>query len=63
MFEYEMHQVHSAELIQRAEAYRLARTARAAAKAHRAERRSAGHDAEGGVSTNGPRRHRAPRAA
>ncbi|MEV1026296.1 hypothetical protein [Streptomyces sp. NPDC050264] len=63
MFEYELHQVRSAELIQRADTHRLARAARAAAKARRAERRSAGHEAEGRVSTERPRRHRAPRAA
>ncbi|GAA2323434.1 hypothetical protein OKJ48_17840 [Streptomyces kunmingensis] len=60
MFEYELHQARSAELIQQAEAYRLAR---AALKARRAARHSARQEAEGRVSTNGPRRHRAPRAA
>lgn len=60
MFEYEMHQVRSAELIREADRHRLARAAR---RARRAERRSAGQDAEGRVSSHSPRRHRAPHAA
>ncbi|MET9494899.1 hypothetical protein [Streptomyces sp. NPDC006552] len=60
MFEYELHQARTAELIERADAYRLAR---AATKARRAARRSARHEAERRVRTGGLRRHRAPRAA
>ncbi|MFJ9040235.1 hypothetical protein ACIRF8_27100 [Streptomyces sp. NPDC102406] len=63
MFEYELHQTRSAELIRRADEYRLARTARAAAKARRVVGHSAGQETEGRVSTGGPRRHRAPRTA
>ncbi|MGY0018850.1 hypothetical protein ACVHNB_07670 [Streptomyces sp. YJ-C3] len=60
MFEYEIHQIRSGELIQQAEAHRLARTA---SKARRAARRSGGQEAEGRVSTHRPRRHRAARTA
>ncbi|MFI7387086.1 hypothetical protein [Streptomyces sp. NPDC049813] len=60
MFEYELHQVRSAELIQQAEGYRRAR---AATEARRAARRSARQEDEGRVRTHGPRRHRAPRTA
>ncbi|MFI0242467.1 hypothetical protein [Streptomyces sp. NPDC016845] len=63
MFEYELHQVHSAELIERARSYRLARAARTAAKARRAQLRSAGQEAEGRVNTHRSRRQRAPRTA
>ncbi|MEV3858007.1 hypothetical protein AB0J38_27210 [Streptomyces sp. NPDC050095] len=63
MFEYEIHQVRSAQLIQEADDYRLARSARAAAKAARRAGRSGGQGAEGRVSTNGLRRHRAAHTA
>ncbi|MFJ9178505.1 hypothetical protein [Streptomyces sp. NPDC102360] len=66
MFEYELHQLRSAELIEEAERFRLARFARTQAKARRAERR--GHqensqDAERPVSTGRIRRRRAPHTA
>ncbi|MGD6743146.1 hypothetical protein ACOKM3_15045 [Streptomyces sp. BH106] len=66
MFEYELHQLRSAELIETAERYRLARFARTQAKARRAERRGhqgSSQDAEGPVSSGHSRRRRAPRAA
>ncbi|WP_338700831.1 hypothetical protein V2W30_27990 [Streptomyces sp. Q6] len=60
MHAYEIHQIRSAELIAEADQYRLVR---AALRSRRAERRSARDAAEGRVSTDGPRRHRAPRTA
>ncbi|MEV5612165.1 hypothetical protein [Streptomyces sp. NPDC052225] len=60
MFAYETHQLRSAELIREADNDRLVR---AALKARRAERRSRRDEAEGRVSTDSPRRHRAPRTA
>ncbi|MER5947959.1 hypothetical protein ABT127_18075 [Streptomyces sp. NPDC001904] len=56
MFEYEMHQIRSAELIRQADEHRRARAALAGRKARRAERSSTAMDAEGPVSTGGPRR-------
>ncbi|MEB8339246.1 hypothetical protein [Streptomyces endophyticus] len=66
MFEYEMHQLRSAELIEQAERFRLARFARTQAKARRAERRGrqeSSQDAERPVTIGRIRRRRAPRAA
>ncbi|MEU6845079.1 hypothetical protein ABZ930_24720 [Streptomyces sp. NPDC046716] len=63
MFEYEMHQIRSAELIRQAEEHRRLRAARAARKARRAERSSSAMDAEGPVSTGGPHRTRFARTA
>ncbi|MGY0491615.1 hypothetical protein [Streptomyces sp. WG-D5] len=64
MFEYELHQLRSAELIERADRFRLARSVRTQAKARRAERRAhGGQDAEGRVSTERARGRRAPRTA
>ncbi|MBO1336351.1 hypothetical protein [Streptomyces sp. VRA16 Mangrove soil] len=63
MFEYEMHQVRAAELTRQADAFRLARAAREARKARKAQQASEGHDAEGRVSTHGPRRSRFARVA
>ncbi|MCX5531150.1 hypothetical protein OG785_11330 [Streptomyces sp. NBC_00006] len=63
MFEYELHQIRSAELIEAAERYRLARFARTQAKARRAERRAQRQDAEGPVTSGHSRRRRAPRTA
>ncbi|WP_306318827.1 MULTISPECIES: hypothetical protein [unclassified Streptomyces] len=63
MFEYELHQIRSAELIKEAERFRLARSARTQAKARRAERRQHDRDAEGRVSSGGTRGQRAPRTA
>ncbi|WP_425829189.1 hypothetical protein [Streptomyces fractus] len=66
MFEYELHQLRSAELIEQAERYRLANSARKQAKAHRAERRALRHnsqDAERPVNADRSDRRRAPRTA
>ncbi|MET8475208.1 hypothetical protein ABZY90_36740 [Streptomyces sp. NPDC006422] len=63
MFEYEMHQFRSAELIEEAERFRLARFAREQARARRAERRDRRHEAERPVSTDRSGRRRAPRTA
>ncbi|MFZ3568004.1 hypothetical protein ACOKM5_13710 [Streptomyces sp. BH097] len=63
MFEYEMHQLRSAELIEEAERFRLARFARKQARAQRAERRAPEHDTERPVSTGRSDRRRAPRTA
>ncbi|MFZ3559995.1 hypothetical protein [Streptomyces sp. BH055] len=63
MFEYEMHQLRSAELIEEAERFRLARFARKQERARRAERRAQDHDAERPVSTGRSDRRRAPRTA
>ncbi|TLS44159.1 hypothetical protein FE633_21675 [Streptomyces montanus] len=60
MFAYELHQIRSAELIRKADNYRLARQA---VSARRAARRSAKDDPEGQVTHSQPRRHRSPRAA
>ncbi|MEC4016239.1 hypothetical protein [Streptomyces sp. H27-D2] len=56
MFHYELHQLRSAELIQRADRYRLAREA---VRTTTAARRSAGNEAEGRVSEQ-PGRSRSP---
>ncbi|WP_149825274.1 hypothetical protein [Streptomyces tailanensis] len=59
MFEYELQQIRSAELIREAEHYRQAREARRAQRAHREE-----NDAEGvQVRRRRVRRFRFPRAA
>ncbi|MFF3496174.1 hypothetical protein ACFYWS_33050 [Streptomyces sp. NPDC002795] len=66
MFEYELHQLRSAELIKEAERFRLARSARTQAKARRAERRGRqedSQDAERPVSAGRIRRRRAARTA
>ncbi|MFD7297607.1 hypothetical protein ACFV9W_30300 [Streptomyces sp. NPDC059897] len=63
MFEYELHQLRSAELIEQAERFRLARFARKQARAQRAERRVREHDTERPVSTGRSNRRRAPRTA
>ncbi|MYT69581.1 hypothetical protein ACN2WE_28310 [Streptomyces sp. cg28] len=63
MFEYEMHQVRSAELIRQADEHRRARAALADRKTRKAERSSTTKDAEGPVSTGGPRRSRFARTA
>ena len=55
MFEYESHTIRSAELIRRAENYRIARQVMAA---RRAARRSRRNDTEGRVSAEP---HRTPR--
>ncbi|WP_194238837.1 hypothetical protein [Streptomyces spongiae] len=58
MFQYELQQIRSAELIRDAAEYRLAREARRAAR--EASRR---HEAEGRPHSPRLRRHRFPRAA
>ncbi|MER5439627.1 hypothetical protein [Streptomyces sp. NPDC002790] len=66
MFEYELHQLRSAELIEQAERFRLARFAHSQAKARRAERRGSrqdSQDAERPVTTRRIRRRRAPHTA
>lgn len=64
MFEYEIHQMRSADLIREAAHRRLVRDARVARKAaRRAERRNPRHDTEGQVSGSGPRRSSLTRAA
>ncbi|GCB45826.1 hypothetical protein [Streptomyces sp. NL15-2K] len=61
MYEYELSQFRSADLIRRAEQARLAREA---VRGRRAARREAArHAAEGEVHTGRPRRYRFPRAA
>ncbi|MFD5077212.1 hypothetical protein [Streptomyces sp. NPDC058371] len=67
MFEYELHQTRSAELIRRAENHRLAQEAlRSRRAARRAVRESGQHeqnDTEGRAHTHRPRRHRFARVA
>ncbi|MFD3498290.1 hypothetical protein ACFWWT_11850 [Streptomyces sp. NPDC058676] len=61
MYEYELAQLRSAELIRRAATERLAREA---VRGRRAARREAVENAaEGEVHTGRPRRHRFPRTA
>ncbi|MGW3663276.1 hypothetical protein [Streptomyces sp. NPDC005141] len=65
MFEYELQQIRSAELIREAQNYRLAkealRTRRAARRVD--ARRSAQNDTEGQAHSQRPRRHRFARVA
>lgn len=61
MYEYELAQLRSAELIRQAEHERQAREAVRGLRA--ARREAAEHAAEGEVHTGRPRRHRFPRAA
>ncbi|MFG2311876.1 hypothetical protein ACGFS9_24890 [Streptomyces sp. NPDC048566] len=65
MFEYEMHQIRTADLIREARDHRLAqevlRGRRAARRAARAA--SARQDPEGGAQGAGPRRRPSTRAA
>ncbi|MFE9441270.1 hypothetical protein ACFYO2_20170 [Streptomyces sp. NPDC006602] len=61
MYEYEISQLRSAELIRKAEQERLAREAVRSRRA--ARRETAEHAAEGEVHTGRPRRHRFPRTA
>ena len=65
MFEYELQQIRSAELIREAQNYRLVKEAlRGRRAARRADaRRSAHNDTEGQGPTHRPRRHRFARAA
>ncbi|GAA5031194.1 hypothetical protein BKI49_26095 [Streptomyces sp. Tue6028] len=63
MFEYELHQIRSAELIREAETHRLVREARRVRRAARnAAAREAGRNENEGHS-NHPRRHRFARVA
>jgi hypothetical protein len=61
MYEYELHQIRSAELRQQAANERLAREAVRGARA--ARREQARQAAEGEVHTGGPRRHLFARAS
>ncbi|MDX6362379.1 hypothetical protein ACFVYF_35155 [Streptomyces sp. NPDC058274] len=68
MFEYELHQTRSAELIRKAENHRLAQEAlRSRRAARRAAVRESGqqeeNDTEGRSHTHRPRRHRFARVA
>jgi hypothetical protein len=64
MFEYELHQIRSAELIREADNYRRAREAvRGRRTAKREAERSGGNDSEGRVDTHHHRRYRFTRAA
>ncbi|MGW7608867.1 hypothetical protein ACWGKW_16665 [Streptomyces sp. NPDC054766] len=64
MFEYDLHQTRSAELIRRAQTYRLAKEAVSGRRAARREaaHRSAQDDTEGQSHSDRPRRHRFARA-
>ncbi|MFF3000435.1 hypothetical protein ACFVTC_38725 [Streptomyces sp. NPDC057950] len=66
MFEYELHQIRSAELIREAQNHRLAREALRGRRADRrrtAARESGGNDTEERSYSPRPRRHRFTRAA
>ncbi|MFE9769126.1 hypothetical protein ACFYPC_32205 [Streptomyces sp. NPDC005808] len=64
MFEYELQQIRSAELIREAQNHRLAREAlRGRRAARRAARDAAQNDPEGQAHSRRPRRHRFARAA
>jgi hypothetical protein len=64
MFEYELHQIRSAELIREADNYRRVREAvRGRRTAKREAERSGGNDSEGRVDTRHHRRYRFTRAA
>ncbi|MET8125214.1 hypothetical protein ABZV67_12260 [Streptomyces sp. NPDC005065] len=51
MYTYELHKIHEAELLRRAELERVVRQARRARRARRAARRSGRQEDEGVVST------------
>ncbi|NNN33472.1 hypothetical protein HLK59_24555 [Streptomyces sp. S3(2020)] len=61
MYEYELSQLRSADLLRQAQQERLAREAVRSRRA--ARREAAGHEAEGGVHTGRTRRLRFLRAA
>jgi hypothetical protein len=61
MFEYELHQIRSAELIREAHNHRVAQEALRSRRA--AARESGQNDPEGQAHTPRPRRHRFARAA
>ncbi|MFG2478449.1 hypothetical protein [Streptomyces fagopyri] len=65
MFEYELHQIRSAELIREAQDHRLVREAlRGRRTARRTTARESGrNDTEGQAHSPRPRRHRFARAA
>ncbi|MEV6533291.1 hypothetical protein ACGFWD_29895 [Streptomyces sp. NPDC048448] len=66
MFEYELHQIRSAELIREAQNHRLAQEALRGRRADRrrtAARESGRNDTEGRAHSPRPRRHRFTRAA
>jgi hypothetical protein len=60
MFEYELQQIRSAELIREARDHRLAKEA---LNGRRADRRAGHDDSEGQAHSHHPRRHRFTRAA
>ncbi|MEU8981764.1 hypothetical protein [Streptomyces sp. NPDC048309] len=64
MFEHELHQIRSAQLIREAQDFRLAQEAlRDRRAARRAERESRQNETEGQDHSHRPRRHRFARAA
>ncbi|MER5381348.1 hypothetical protein OG788_31145 [Streptomyces sp. NBC_00647] len=65
MFEYELQQIRSAELIREAQNYRLVKEALRGRRAARRtdSRRSAHDDTEGQAHSHRPRRHRFARVA
>ncbi|MFI6337155.1 hypothetical protein [Streptomyces sp. NPDC050535] len=64
MFEYELQQIRSAELIREAQNHRMAREAiRSRRAVRRAARESAGNDPEGQAHSRRHRRHRFARVA
>jgi hypothetical protein len=65
MFEYELQQIRSAELIREAQSYRLAKEALSGRRAARraGARRTAQGDTEGRSHSDRPRRHRFARVA
>ncbi|QFZ74121.1 hypothetical protein GFH48_13445 [Streptomyces fagopyri] len=65
MFEYELHQIRSAELIREAQSHRLVREALRGRRSDRrtTARESGPNDTEGQAHSPRPRRHRFARAA
>ncbi|MFD0308054.1 hypothetical protein [Streptomyces sp. NPDC059517] len=63
MFEYELQQIRSAEMIRAADNYRMAREAARTRRAARHEAARSDHDGEGRVNGHRSRRPRFARAA
>ncbi|MGW2702451.1 hypothetical protein [Streptomyces sp. NPDC001340] len=63
MYEYELHRVRSAELLQEAAQERLAREVRRARRTARREEAALHSSAGAETHTGRPRRHRLPRTA
>ncbi|MBV1936815.1 hypothetical protein [Streptomyces sp. BV286] len=63
MFEHELQQIRSAEMIRNADNYRMAREAARSRRAARQAARSGGDDSEGRVNGHSHRRPRFARAA